>query len=350
VIEDRKINAFRNGAAALYGLAIKARSAGYRLGFLPVAEVEGIRVVSVGNLRSGGSGKTPFAMWLARWFQDRGVQTALLLRGYRGSLESSGGLVSLGRGPLLSADEAGDEAYLAAVRLEGVQVWCGSDRRVNARRAFESGARMVVLDDGFQHRRLGRDLEILLACPEDLDPGTPLLPAAPLREPPGSAARADLVGGFAADWEGADSPPPLLFAHEPTCFVARGADGLFSAVALTRYQGARAYLISGIGRPERVSKTAAAAGLEVVGEVVYPDHHPVTAREMLAASAQAKRLGAELLVTTEKNLVRMSDTSPGLPLLALRIDVRLVSGAGKLERLLEHLLPGTQAIDTSWNG
>ena len=156
----------RRGVSQLFHAASKTRTAGYDAGLFPVVKIPGMTVISVGNLRVGGSGKTPFAMHLATQIQDAGVQTALIFRGYKGGLERTGGCVSAGNGPITDAGAAGDEAYLAALRLRGVQVWVGRNRVASVRNALAAGARIAILDDGFQHRRLHRDLDILLAIVE----------------------------------------------------------------------------------------------------------------------------------------------------------------------------------------
>ena len=108
-------NPLSRAGSALYTVAIKARREAFDRGLLPITKVDGLKVISVGNLRAGGSGKTPFAMYVASLVQNQGVKTALLFRGYRGSLARVGGLVSKGDGPLTTSGESGDEAFVAAV-------------------------------------------------------------------------------------------------------------------------------------------------------------------------------------------------------------------------------------------
>ncbi len=321
----------------MFGAAVKTRSAGFDAGLLPVFRVPDIRVVSVGNIRAGGSGKTPVAMYLAQKIQDAGVQTALLLRGYKGALEHTGGLVSLGAGPLVEVESAGDEAYLAALRLTGVQVWVGQDRIASVRNALARGARVAVLDDGFQHRRLHRDLDIVLACPEDADPETTLLPDGPLRETADATGRADLMGGLASDWKHSEPGPELLFDYAPTQLVIRRDDGSFSTTSLDPYRGKPCYLVSGIARPERFEQTVIEAGFSVMDKSVFNDHHRFTGKDIISIAANAKTTGAELILTTEKDLVRMSGFASGLQIFGLRIDVQLVYGEDILEDSLESL-------------
>jgi tetraacyldisaccharide 4'-kinase len=318
------------GASLAFWAAVGLRGVGYGSGALPVRRIPKLRILSVGNLRVGGSGKTPLAMFLAETLARAGVRTALVLRGYKGALERRGGVVSHGAGALAGSAQAGDEALLAAMRLSGVAVLAGRDRRALAALAACEGYRVAILDDGFQHRSLHRDLDILLACPEDLDPRTALLPLGPLREPPSAASRADVVGGLAGDW--AQDDPGFLFSLAPECLVDPG----WKTHPLDAAYCARAFLVSGIARPSRFARTAREAGLEVAGHAVFRDHHRFTSRDAQHVRREAVEAGASLLLTTEKDLARGFPRTDGLPLLALRVSVRLVRGADRLARLITH--------------
>ncbi|MCP4674861.1 MAG: tetraacyldisaccharide 4'-kinase [Deltaproteobacteria bacterium] len=309
--------------SALFGLAVRARGTAYDTGLFPVRRVDGIKVISVGNLRVGGSGKTPFSMYIAARLRDAGQKTALLYRGYRGRLEAGGGLVSAGDGPLVSWKDAGDEAYLAAERLKAVSVWVGEDRVASAQHALDAGAEVAVMDDGFQHRRLYRDLDILLVCPEDLANETSLLPAGPLREPASAVSRADLTVGFASDWKGHTGAPEVLIDYLPTSLVHLSG----TTAGLESYRNARAYLVAGLGRPRRFQATAREAGFNVVGTTDFRDHHFYENQDARNISQRAKATRADLILTTEKDAVRMAGLQLDLPVSALRIDVRLSSGA-----------------------
>jgi len=320
--------------SALYGLGGALLDAGYGARVLPVRSVDGAAVISVGNLRAGGSGKSPLALDLATRLAQMGRRPALLLRGYRGKLEHRGGVVSRGEGPLVGVDLAGDEAVVAARRLAGVIVRVGADRVASARAAVAEGADAIVLDDGFQHRRIDRDLDLLLVAPEDLDPGTATLPAGPLRERADAAGRADLLVGLARDWQGRGDAPDVLVEHVPAGLV----DPRWGVEPLESRSGARAHLLAGIARPERLAETARDAGFEVVGTSFFRDHHRFSRRDLERVEKQARDAGTELILTTEKDLARLEDLETSLPFLALRIDVRVVRGERLLERFLRSAL------------
>ncbi len=318
----------------LYRAAGRARGSAYDRSLLPVRRVAGISVVSVGNLSAGGGGKTPFSIHLAAGLTARGVPTSLLLRGYGGRLERRGGLVSAGEGRLLGPEEAGDEAFLAAGRLPGARVRVGADRVAAVRAEAAAGSRVAVLDDGFQHRRIHRELDVLLVRPSDRSPGLDLRPDALPREPWEATGRADLLAGSSTDWEGLDGAPPVLFDPEPSALIDRS----WRAEPLAGHAEASAWLLSGIARPERFVASARRAGLVVAGHSAFPDHHRFRRFELERVEAEARAAEATLLLTTEKDLPRLIRLETGLPLRALRIEPRMVRGEDILARRLESVL------------
>ncbi len=287
----------------LYGLIVGARNRLYDLGLLAVHEVAPV-VVSVGNIEAGGTGKTPFVMALAEELRKRGVRTCIVTRGYRGRL----------KGPILvtaSSDSAdvGDEALLMARRLDGVPV-VKSPNRVRgalfARAAF--GAEAVILDDGFQHRRIARDMDIVLVG-RDIT-REPLLPAGILREPVEALARAHHVVAMKGS-----SLSPLRADLAPSALV--GPDG--RTFPLEALEGKDVVAFCAIGSPGHFFELARGLCRSVEG-VEFPDHHRYTRRD---AGMIMKRLGeSRVLLTTEKDLVKIDpawfDEAPGR-LFALRI-------------------------------
>ena len=330
-----------------YGLGVTARATAYDLGLLPVHRVEGLTVLSIGGLRAGGEGKTPMTLELARQLARRGLKTAIVARGYRGRLERRGGVVSDGRGSIIAdACLGGDEAVMQAQRAPEVAVVVGGDRVRAAERARELGAEVAVLDSGFQHRRLARNLNILLVgWPWTLD--EPLLPAGRLRESPSELKRADLIG-----WQlpqGSPSPPPtppaegFLFQLEPTELVDTS---LRPVAPLEELRGTRVLVVAGIARPQQLEGQLRALGACPVDILSFPDHHPFSARDRRRITARAHRAGADLVLTTEKDLVRLGPVT-GTTVRALRVEVRTWASQPRLFRaaplelisVLEHALP-----------
>ncbi|MGC3996063.1 MAG: tetraacyldisaccharide 4'-kinase [Anaeromyxobacter sp.] len=336
---------FRAGAAL--------RGALYSGGVLR-AHRAGVPVLSIGNLAVGGAGKTPAAIAVARRLAARGRRPAVLSRGY-GAARKDARVVADRERVRLGASEGGDEPVLIARRLPGVAVLCGPRRVELARLAVRSlGCDALLLDDGFQHRALARDLDIVV-----IDAGNPfgnghLLPRGPNREPPAALARAGLVWLSRAD--GAE--PARLEALRALALEATGhgpvesrhapvdvTDGrLAERFGVEALRGRAVALLSGIARPAAFRRTVEALGARVVDERRFGDHHRFTDRELRGALSGA---GAELVVTTEKDAVRLPPDAAADPRLrVVRIEAELIAGEEILERAIDAALarfPGPDA-------
>ena len=315
----------------LYRGAVAARNGLYRRGRLAVHRVDA-PVVSVGNLTVGGSGKTPFVAYLAARLRERGRRVAVVSRGYGGSGSATTQTVSDGSGPLLGPEVAGDEPVLLASMLPSVAVVIGRDRvaaALHARRRL--GADLILLDDGFQHRRLHRDLDLLL-----IDAGTGLgngrmLPFGPLREPAVEVARADalILTGTAAELPAAaararESAGLPGGAARPIFRCERRVEGFRRAegeedLSPAALKGLRLFPFSGIARPESFEADLRDLGVSLAGGLRFPDHQPFGPAQVREIESVARRAGAELLVTTDKDRVRLGGARLALPLITLRI-------------------------------
>jgi tetraacyldisaccharide 4'-kinase len=265
----------------------------------------------VGNLVAGGAGKTPVTIYLAGLAQQRGYRVAVLSRGYGREGRAP---VDFDAARLPQVEEAGDEPRLIARACPGVRVWVGADRVASARAAVRAGADLLLLDDGFQHRRLARDADILL----DVGDGNGwLLPAGPLREPRSSRRRATLI------W-GRDGRPGDVESRHVVERVRRPRGDV---IALGDLDGRAVVLVTAVGRPSRVRRTVEAAGARVVAMHAYRDHHRLSSRELERVKADADQHLA-LIVTTEKD-------AEGLPLKAhvLLLEVQVTRGLDRLEAL-----------------
>jgi len=309
------------------GLGVRAASfawsAASRLAWAvspPPVRVEGIRVVSVGAIAAGGAGKTPLAIEIAARLCDRGIPTAIVLRGYGGAASEAGALVSDGLRVLLGARAAGDEAVLAARRVPGVVVRVGVDRVRAVERARADGARAVVIDDGFQTRSLARDVDVVA-----IDDGPH--PAVVHRESPRALGRATILAVRGATSLPQDSRG-VAWTLDPEAIV--DAD-LCTVGAPEALAGSRVVVACGVARPERVAAGVRALGATVVDTVFAWDHRPVAQR---AARAFA-HASADRIVTTEKDLVREPAAWARLPAWAVRVRAVLGPGRERLEALLE---------------
>ena len=282
-------------------------------------------VVSVGNLRVGGSGKTPVVEHIARLLRDRGERPAILTRGYaRRSPRDGVTIVSNGERVLADLAEAGDEPLMLAHALPGVAVLVGADRYLSGCLAERRlGATVHLLDDGFQHFELARDVDLLLVAEEDLADRP--LPAGRLRERLSAASVADaalVTAGYdaAAERIGRALALDTVFRVTRTIGAPRMVAGARDSVVVP--PGSRVFLVTGIARPDRFDADVAAAGWEIGGVMAFRDHHQFDARDLKKITAAARACFAAIVLTTEKDAVRLAtcDTA-GLPLASVPLFV-----------------------------
>ncbi|MHB8830294.1 MAG: tetraacyldisaccharide 4'-kinase [Syntrophales bacterium] len=306
-------------------------------------------VISVGNITVGGTGKTPTVIAIANLMKERGYRPAVLSRGYGGKSRGPVNIVSDGKTVLMGWKEAGDEPVLMANSLPAVPVLVGAERFLTGRAAVERlGVDILILDDAFQHRQLFRDLDLVL-----LDSARPfgngfLLPRGPLRENPSALARADMLlrTGVAEKGEPLPGktkfnvydiePPSFRGVHRPTGIVSGGTGHSDSPEAL---RGQKIMAFSGIGSPEAFRQGLAALGADVVSYRDFPDHHPYSDADIVALRRLAAQSGATLLITTEKDGVRLADFPDFLAEISLlRISMEITPPAPFTE-LLFSLFP-----------
>ncbi|HTY84297.1 MAG TPA: tetraacyldisaccharide 4'-kinase [Silvibacterium sp.] len=303
-----------NPLATIYGGVVGTRNALYDRGVLRSRRLQA-PVISVGNLSAGGSGKTPFVMLLGKLLKERGVQFDVLSRGYgrrsRGTL-----LVD----PAGLPQQFGDEPLLIARKLE-VPVIVGEDRyEAGSFAESKFGPRFHLLDDGFQHRALARDFDVVLVTPQDA--ADRLLPAGRLREPLRSLQRANAV--VLASGATADSFPlqgKLIWR------VRRGI--------LPKDVPLRPVVFCGVARPQNFVLQLRAANIEPVAEAFYRDHHAYCekdVRELLALKQQSEAGG---FVTTEKDAVNLGPYLSALsPLSVVPVRMELADAANALDTML----------------
>ncbi len=301
-----------------YGGLAALRAAAYRRGLLPRARLSG-PVISVGNLSVGGSGKTPVVTRVAEILGEEGLPVAVLSRGYRGSFTGAALVVSDGQSLRASAEVAGDEPVMLARSLPGVVVAVGRRRDVVGR-AVEArfGPRVHILDDGFQHLGLHRDLDLLCLDAWDLEDEP--LPAGRLREWPGAQGRADLVLLTRIEARSNATLAALEDRLGPgrTFRVRRRPLGFATPDGASAAAPARPFLVAGIARPERFEADVGAFGA-VTGCAFFADHHSFRPDELRAVLDSARAAGADAVVTTAKDAVRLPPMALDMPVLVFRI-------------------------------
>jgi tetraacyldisaccharide 4'-kinase len=299
-------------------------------------------VISVGNLAAGGSGKTPVVAAIAALLAEDGERPAILTRGYGRTIEPPGVVVvSDGRTILADLARAGDEPLMLARSLRGVSVFVAAERALAgalAERRF--GATVHLLDDGFQHLALARDVDLVLTAAED--EGDRVLPAGRLREPLAALARADalLVPNVSiADARAlaARHQVPRAFSVVRTPAPPRLVEPWGTAPRLSRT--ARVLAVAGIARPERFFDDVEEAGWTVAGRLRYRDHHPFSSGDVADIAARARRAQADLVLTTEKDVMRL------LPWRPLPVPVAWVPLAVRIEPAEDFMLWITWRIE-----
>jgi tetraacyldisaccharide 4'-kinase len=281
-------------------------------------------VISVGNMRVGGSGKTPTVTYLARLLAARGERPAILSRGYaRRRRERGVTIVSDAAAIRASLDVAGDEPLMLAQTLPGVPVLVCADRYEAGRVAERDlGATVHLLDDGFQHLALERDVDLLMASEDDLADRP--LPAGRLREALSAGAAADAVLVTAAGDAAVERVSRAL--HIATAFRVTRAIGaprdIPGARAASAGPGSRVVAVTGIARPERFIADLQSAGYDVADAVEFRDHHSFDAADVAAIAARVQFAQAAAALTTEKDAVRLSACDlTALPALAVPLTV-----------------------------
>jgi len=278
------------------------------------------RVISIGNLTVGGTGKTPASIAIAEEAKRRGFKPGVLTRGYRGEKEGPC-FISTGEGPLLSAEEAGDEPLLIAERLNGVPVIKGKNRYeagMFSIRSLPPALRpdIFILDDGFQHWSLFRDKDILLIDGTNPFGNRRLLPSGPLREPLRAISRADIVvitktenrrqaevNSLIREIRQYNSRAPVFFAgHSPSKFKTTKGE----AFPLEWARERRFFGFSGIGDPESFKGALLSAGVVLQGFKSYRDHYRYHPKDIERIIKDSRESSAHWIVTTEKDIMRLA--------------------------------------------
>jgi tetraacyldisaccharide 4'-kinase len=319
-------------AALAYGFAMRLRREAYREGTFQVQKLSA-PVISVGNVTVGGTGKTPMVQWIARWCLRNGRKPAILSRGY-------------GAREVGAAGKKNDEALLLDRDLPQAPHYADPDRVASGQRAVAAGADCLLLDDGFQHLRVHRDLNLVLV--DALDPfgGGRVLPAGALREPLDCFRDADAVVLTRADALGHVA---LEKVRQQVRALARGKpiiEAAHRAIALTLatgvqaepvewLSGRRVFLFCGLGNPDGFLHTVSKLGAEIAGAHFFPDHFAYRERDVAALAEECVNDRADCALTTEKDAVKIVAWPGMAPLRVLKVEIELTAGEAQLENMLK---------------
>lgn len=349
----------------IYGLGVDVKLALYRYNLLKRHKLP-CQVISLGNITVGGTGKTPTAQRLAAIIRDEGHRVVILNRGYRAKYKGEVGLVSDGGKIYMSAAEAGDEAFLLAKNLPGVPVLIGKDRDITgdyAVRHFQ--AEVIIMDDGYQHWQLERDLDIVLIDTINIFGNSFLLPRGTLREPLENLSRAQVILLTKADQSTEDARSSIRdivrqynqdaliveSLHSPRCFIEveewYKGDLSKRMEPLETVRGKKVMALSAIGNPSSFEQTIVDIGAEVVYSARYPDHHSYSMAEMQQVMRRAVENGVYAIITTGKDAVKIPaefiHSKRPLPIYMLDIELKFTEGYPEMMELINKVSDDRQA-------
>ena len=372
------LRAFLRIASSGYSIIVRLRNCMYSKGWLKAHHVNAV-VICVGNITTGGTGKTPLVAWLCKQTASR-YKCAILTRGYKSTQDSK---------------SHADEPAMLAENCPGVRVIVNPDRVAGATEAIISyGAEILIMDDGFQHRRLARDLDIIAIDATQPFGYGKMLPAGLLREPVAALKRASAVVITRCDQVDSSQlneleeklqsiNPNLVVANamhaaasieylDPTVIPAqagiqnvdetmdsrlRGNDSVeqLKRKSVEHLRDKKVFAFCGIGNPDAFLNTVRALGAELVGSKIYDDHHHYTDVCLAEISEQAAKLGADLILTTQKDWTKLisnfrsqisdlrsqvSDSGSSIPFACLVIEIQFIKGRDELKSLIESTIAG----------
>ena len=336
-----------HGISIFYGAAQRLRATCYQHQVLPSHELP-CKVISIGNITVGGTGKTPMTIHVAGELKRAGFKVVIVSRGYKGGAEKHGGIVSDGRTLYMNTEQAGDEPYMIACRLKGVPVVVGKSRFAAGMLAIGNyQPDVIVLDDAFQHLKLKRDIDLVLLDHVRPFGNTHLMPRGVLREPVssltrsaaciltrcGTGADAALTASAAEIQRLAPDIPVFTSSHVPYWYAVpkdkhqsfEAAPAVFSANDFEQIKHRKVFCFSGIARNDDFRHTVKNLGFEITGSLEFSDHHPYTEKDLATILRCAQNAGADRLITTEKDHARIIFKNP-LPMGLIVVGVKVSFG------------------------
>ena len=333
-------------ASWVFEVIVRLRAWLFRIGVLSQKRLNGV-VISVGNLTIGGTGKTPMVMWLAQRLFDRGKRVGILSRGYRGRVLSDAELTAAGAD---SSVVMSDETWMMKRAFRGrAHLGVGADRYEHGKILERAGTEWFLLDDGFQHLNLYRDVDIVLVDATDPLGGGALLPAGRQREPTSALARADIVVITRSHHAPAIETLIRRFTDAPLFYAQPDLEEIcpeqHSIVQgeLGEWLGRKIFAFCAIGNPAAFFEDVQRWGMSLAGQMAFPDHHSYTRADAAEIERRARDAGAEVLLCTAKDTFNLAAVRfRGFPLFACRITMK-VSEPDEFWRALDAVLERKRA-------
>ncbi len=337
IISNKKKGLFASFCRAIlfvlsgfYGLAIVLRPLFLKKPYRPKAFT-----ISIGNIVAGGTGKTPFTIFLASLLGD---SVSILMRGYKSQVEDAKiPFMFQARAPV---SLVGDEAALIAKNVPYAKIFCSKNKAASSQMADGVKSKFLLIDDGFQHRALARDLDIVMLDAENPFGFNYLLPRGLLREPKSALKRADLIvitSRNGNDMQAQDEEEIRRYSEAPICRVRFSFKGLFDLQGGTVDipVGTKVGIFCAIAKPEQFVESIRKLGLEPVYSKFHADHAAFSAEELQGMMLEAEKMGARWLITTEKDMVKLSTT---LPICWLKVGIEMMTPSVWEEFLSKKLL------------
>ncbi len=313
---DSNLAKFLAKVSKIYALAMAMRLRLYKGNLFKTHQLP-CKVISIGNITLGGTGKTPLTLYMAELIKKMGLNPAIICRGYKGEYEHSVEMVTDGVTIFMGPEQAGDEPYLMATKLSGVPVFVGKNRHATGMKAWESfQPDVIILDDAFQHIRLFRDLNLLL-----LDAANPfgnghIFPRGILRESSDQVDRADAMvitraepdrreNGFFKENKMVSSKPLFRCRHVPDAVSVLNSKGLWEQCSPDNIRSEKCLAFAGIAKNEDFLRMLADFGCRPADFINFPDHHEFSGHDVENILRKAQKIQVKFIVTTEKDRVKL---------------------------------------------
>jgi tetraacyldisaccharide 4'-kinase len=329
-----------------YAAVARLRARAYRQGLLRQRQLDGV-VISVGNLTVGGTGKTPMVLWIAERLLAEGKSVGILTRGYRGKTVSESADKSRATNDP-AAVSTSDEVQLLQSRLENrALLGVGADRYKNGVALAARGVNWFLLDDGFQHLQLARDVDIVLIDASKPFGGGHLLPAGRLREPRAALKRADLIVITRSNHAPAVESVVRRHSEAPIFYARTTLASVYSPsnpqLAASEARSRKLFAFCGVGNPAAFIADLRDWGFQIAGHKSFPDHHRYTPSDIAAVEKQAREAGAAGLICTEKDRFNLEDAQPSMNLWVCSISMHIDREDDFWQALMKKAQSGTVA-------